>query len=55
MLFRSESALYAQGTVGEGAVAFVGSGVGYTFFNHELPALLTNIGEGALEGLEIIF
>jgi uncharacterized protein RhaS with RHS repeats len=38
-LMFEESALYAQGTVGEGAVAFLGNGVGYTFFNYELEGL----------------
>ena len=31
-----------------------GNGVGYTFWNHEFPELMTNLEEGALGVLEIL-
>ncbi len=34
---------------------FPGNGVGYTFCNHEFPVLMTNLEEGALGVLEILF
>ena len=34
---------------------FPGNGVGYTFWNHEFPVLMTNLEEGALGVLEILF
>jgi len=32
-----------------------GNGVGYTFWNHEFPELMTNLEEAAIGVLEILF